>query len=113
MANRLRKINMHFYVTEEEEYIIKEKMKLAHITNLSDYLRSQALFGFVYYADFEDIRNVSYELSKIGTNLNQIAKQINTSGNVYEKEMTEIKELMNEVWHTHRSILSSLQLTSL
>ena len=45
-------------------------------------------------------------LAKIGNNLNQIAKRMNATGNVYEADVKEVKELMQKVWHTQKSMLS-------
>ena len=46
------------------------------------------------------------ELGRISSNLNQIAKRVNSTGNIYKEDMDEVKELMNEVWRTQKSMLS-------
>ncbi len=35
------------------------------------------------------------------------------SGNVYEEDVKEIKELMDKIWHTHESMLSKAPLQKL
>lgn len=47
------------------------------------------------------------EIQKIGVNINQIARRINTTGTVYEADIQEIKERLAQIWQLQRSILSS------
>ena len=35
------------------------------------------------------------------------------TGNSYEEDLNEIKELMDKVWHTHESMLSKVPLQKL
>ena len=46
------------------------------------------------------------ELSAVGNNLNQIAKRMNATGNVYKADVNEVKELMKQVWQSQKSMLS-------
>ena len=72
----------------------------------SDFIRKLILYGYVYDVDYSYLRNYNVELGRIGTNLNQIAKRINTTNSIYQADMVELKELMNELWHTQKSMLS-------
>ena len=38
-------------------------------------------------------------------NLNRIAKRINSTGNIYEEDMAEVKAIMDEVWRTQKAML--------
>ena len=40
---------------------------------------------------------------KIGVNINQIAKKVNTTGDLYPEEMQELKEMVKEIWHILKS----------
>ena len=42
-------------------------------------------------------------MHKIGVNINQIAKKVNTTVNLYPEEMKELKEMVNKIWHILRS----------
>ena len=50
-------------------------------------------------------RQYNETLGKISGNLNQIAKRINSTGNVYEEDMAEVKAIMDEVWRTQKAML--------
>ena len=68
--------------------------------------RKLILYGYVYDVDYSYLRNYNTELGRISSSLNQIAKRVNSTGNIYPKDIDEVKELMNEVWHTQKSMLS-------
>ena len=56
--------------------------------------------------DYSDLREYNYTLGKISGNLNQIAKRMNATGNVYKADVEEVKKLMKQVWDTQKSMLS-------
>ena len=106
MANRKRTNPVQFYLDDEEQYILDEKFKISGMKSKSAFLRKLILYGYVYGVDYSYLRNYNTELGRISSNLNQIAKRINSTGNIYKEDMDEVKELMNEVWHTQKSMLS-------
>ncbi len=96
---RLKPILKIFYVSEEENEIIKQKMKQAKTKNFSKFVREILLTGEVKIIAFEKIREVKFEIKKIGTNINQITKLANTRKEISEKEIQEIikqQEILNE-----------------
>jgi len=42
---------------------------------------------------------------RIGRNINQIAKRLNADGFVYDADIQEIKERLDEIWQLQRRIL--------
>ena len=89
-----------------EQYILDEKFRLSGMKSKSAFLRKLILYGYVYDVDYSYLKNYNTELGRISSNLNQIAKRINSTGNIYQEDMDEVKELMNEVWRTQKSMLS-------
>ena len=106
MANRKRTNPVQFYLDDDEHYILNEKFKISGMKSKSAFLRKLILYGYVYDVDYSYLRNYNTELGRISSNLNQIAKRINSTGNIYKEDMDEVKELMNEVWRTQKSMLS-------
>lgn len=109
MPNRKRNIQMKFYVTEEEKQLIDEKMKLLPTQRYGAYLRKMAIDGYVIYTDTTNIKSFTKELQGVGRNINQIAKRLNAGAPVYEADIAEIKERLNQIWQLQRHILSSLR----
>lgn len=109
MPNRKRNIQMKFYVTEEEKTLIEEKMKLLPTQRYGAYLRKMAIDGYIIYTDTKNIKAFTTELQSIGRNINQIAKRVNAGAPVYEADITEIRERIDQIWQLQRYILSSLR----
>ena len=105
LANRTRTNRNEFHLNDDEQYILDEKFKLSGMKSKSAFLRKLILYGYVYDVDYSYLRNYNTELGRISSSLNQIAKRINSTNHVYQEDMDEVKELMNEVWRTQKSML--------
>lgn len=98
MVNRKRDISKQFYINEEEEKILKEKMNKAGFDNFGAYARKMVLDGYVIKPDYKSIKDLVREINKIGVNINQIAKRINETNRVYDEDIIEIKREQEEIW---------------
>ena len=107
MANRKRNIQMKFYVTEEEKWLIDGKMAQLPTRRYGAYLRKMAIDGYIIQIDTTDIKQMNAALSAIGRNINQIAKRVNAGGGAYKADMREIQERLDEIWQLQRRILSA------
>ena len=105
LANRTRANRNEFHLNDDEQYILDEKFMLSGMKSKSAFLRKLILYGYVYDVDYSYLRNYNTELGRISSSLNQIAKRINSTNHVYQEDMDEVKELMNEVWRTQKSML--------
>ena len=106
MANRTRTHRNEFHLNDDEQYILDEKFRLSKMKSKSAFLRKLVLYGFVYDVDYSHIREMNAQLGKIGSNLNQIAKRVNTTNTIYKKDMDDIKELMNQIWQLQKFMVS-------
>ena len=107
MANRTRKCQIKFDVTEEEKALIDEKQKLSGITSKGTFYRKMILEGIVIKTDVSAIKDVTVSINRIGNNINQIARRANQSGRVYEEDLKEVSEKLGEIWLILKSTLSS------
>ena len=105
LANGTRTNRNEFHLNDDEQYILDEKFKLSGMKSKSAFLRKLILYGYVYDVDYSYLRNYNTELGRISSSLNQIAKRINSTDHIYQEDMDEVKELMNEVWRTQKSML--------
>ena len=106
MPKRERKIPIQIYLSEDEDYILTQNQQASGMKSKSSFLRHLILYGYVYDIDYSELQEYNATLAKIGNNLNQIAKRMNATGNIYEADVKEVKELMQKVWHTQKSMLS-------
>lgn len=104
-VNRTRKNELKIYLSDNVKYILDRKVELSKRKSAADYIRTLILFGFVYDVDYSYLRQHNETLGKISGNLNQIAKRINSTGNVYKEDMAEVKTIMDEVWRTQKAML--------
>ena len=65
MNGRKRKIQIKFYVTEEERALIEQKMKLVPTRNMAAYLRKIAIDGYIIQTDWCGIKKVDSLFSRI------------------------------------------------
>ena len=103
--HRTRKNELKIYMSDNEKYILDRKVELSKRKSVSNYIRTLILFGFVYDVDYSYLRQYNETLGKISGNLNQIAKRVNSTGNVYEEDMAEVKAIMEQVWKTQKAML--------
>ena len=107
MTNRTRKIVLRVPVTPEEQELIRQKMALLHTRNFSAYARKMLIDGYVVHIDTTDIRAQTAELQKIGVNVNQIVRRLNSMGPLYAQDVADIKGALAQIWRLQRYILSS------
>ena len=105
MENRKRNVQIIIRVTEEERALIEEKMQQIPTLNLSANARKMLIDGYIITLDLQEIKGHTAQLQKIGVNVNQIAKRINETGQIYADDMDEIKHVMEEVWRLERRLL--------
>ena len=103
---------LHFAVTEEEANIIDEKMKQLEIRNMSAFLRAMVLNGYVLKLDLPQLREMIRLLANLTNNVNQIARRVNEHGSIYESEIDEIQEKVNQLLCMMNQLLSMLQLNT-
>jgi hypothetical protein len=108
MQNRTRNEQLIVRVTPEEKKLIQKKMEQYHTTNFNRYARKMLIDGYVVNIDLTDFQKLSGEVNAIGVNINQIAKVANATGRVYENDIAEAKERVEEIWRLLKSFLSEL-----
>jgi uncharacterized protein YaaN involved in tellurite resistance len=108
MANRLRPYNIHVMVTEEEKNIIEERCKLAGFKNTGAYMRKIAIDGRIFKIDHAPLQELSSHMTRVSTNINQIAKRVNSTDSIYKNDVTHLKEMTEGIWQSLKSILSKL-----
>ena len=111
MANRIRNERLKIKLTEEERALFEEKRKLSKCKNMSHFIRKCFLEKEIYRVDLEPFRDLKGLLSNATNNINQIAKQVNSTGIIYKEDIdnikNEIKHFSKELWQIHSLLTSS------
>jgi len=100
-----RNIAMTFRVTEKERDMIRKRQEQSGIRNMRSYLLKMAIDGRVIIVDSDSINEMNRLLSNVSNNINQIAKRVNQTGNIYKNDLEEINNRIEEVWVQQKDIL--------
>ena len=98
MANRTRPNQILFFVSDDEKRIIKGKMKQLGTKNMGAYLRKMAIDGYIIKVDYNQQKKLAAAVSRVASNINQICRRINSTGNLYAEDVAELKERQTEIW---------------
>lgn len=108
MARRIRTVQLHFMVSEQERSLIDKKMEQLGTKNLGAYLRKMAVDGYVIRLDLSDIRELVRLLRVSSNSLNQLTKRVHETGNIYGEDMEDLRKSYDKLWETADEILSRL-----
>ena len=99
---RYREIQRKMRVTPRENELIKERMELHGFKNFNTYARYMLLTGEVVTVDYSELIKLRTEINRIGTNINQLAKYVNTTEEItlenfqnLQASLAEVKRLMD------------------
>ena len=100
-----RENDLNIRVTKSEYVYLKKCSESADFhfkngrDNFSEYLRSLLLERSSYrnVTYLKQLRDLAYELRKIGTNVNQIARKINSGYVGSSNDLTELKQYLKQI----------------
>ena len=100
--------DVHFLASNEEVQRIHEKMDELGIRSMGAYLRKMALDGYCINLDLQDVKELVSLLRRCSNNLNQYAKRANETGNIYESDIRDLQERLEEIWTDMKEVLVCL-----
>ena len=95
-------------ITKSEKNRIYEKMFSMGIRSLSAYIRKMALDGYCLNLDLPQLRRMAYLLQMCSNNLNQIAKRVNGSNQLYAADLDDLRTRLDELISIGKQILAKL-----
>ena len=106
---RERNRTMTIRATQDEKDFIMAKMEKSGLANFNLFALTMLIRGEVKNVDLTLYHELAKEVSRIGTNINQVVKFANANGRIYPQEITELQERMAEIWQLLKSSLSGLR----
>jgi SepF-like predicted cell division protein (DUF552 family) len=104
--NRKREILLRVFVTEAEKEFIYEKMNAINTNNFGAYARKMLIDGYAINTDITELKAIAAEMQKIGVNINQIARRVNSTSRIYEQAFNELHGKVDDIWRLLKSSLS-------
>ena len=99
MKKENRNVQLHFFVTEPEAELIKERMAQTGVANLCAYLRKMAVDGYIIHLDMDDIQEMIRLLRICSNNLNQYTRRANETGSVYAADVEDLRTRLDDLWN--------------
>ena len=99
---------IYFKVSEKERNLIKQKMALAGVHNMSAFIRKMSIDGYVVNLEIPELAECAKLLRYTSNNVNQIACTINSGGAVYPDEVNDICTKQDEANRLFGEILEQI-----
>lgn len=89
----------------------KEIERRAELTGKkpNDYIREIAMFGQIKVYSFEEYKTMLFPLRSVGQNINQIAKVVNSTGNIFAKDIEDLRAQVEKLEQTFDEYFSELK----
>ena len=97
MVNRTRNKRITLRVSEEEYKIFQRKFMQSEMNSYSDFVMQSIKKIPIFVVDIKPLLSLSEQVSKIGVNINQIARVTNTTQNIYENDVNELQENIEKI----------------
>ena len=108
MAKRKRDVPVLFWVSAEEQELIRQKMEQYGTENMSAYLRKMALDGYVVKLDLSELKELVSLMRRSSNNLNQLTRKVHETGRIYDADLDDISQRQEQLWEGIREILTQL-----
>lgn len=92
MSNRKRNFQLSIRLTQEEKNLFLQKMQLTSSKSISHFIRKCVLEKEIYEIDCTAFLDLAWEISKIGTNINQLTKKANALSKIALEDIEKIKK---------------------
>ena len=94
-----------FRVTSTERDLIRHKMNQVNMKNLRAYLLKMAIDGRIISIDLTGVTEMNRLLGNVSNNINQIARHVNETSNIYPTDIENIRARQEEIWIQQKEIL--------
>ena len=107
-ANRVRKVQLNFRVTEREKQLIEDRMQEIGTTNREAYLRKIAIDGMLVKLEVPELKEIVSLMRRTSNNVNQIARRLNETGRIYEVDITDVQNQQEQLWDMLNSLITKI-----
>ena len=107
-ANRVRKVQLNFRVTEREKQLIEDRMQEIGTTNREAYLRKIAIDGMLVKLEVPELKEIVSLMRRNSNNVNQIARRLNENGRIYEVDITDVQNQQEQLWDMLNSLITKI-----
>lgn len=106
--NRNRSRQVKFWVSEEEYQLLQKKMEAAGGVNQGAYIRKMILDGYIVNLEIPELKEIIRLLSITSNNVNQMARQLHSTGSIYQQDLAEVEEQLEQNYKILRKLITKL-----
>ena len=106
MEKRKRPVRLGVYFTEDEFAVLRKKSKEAGLS-MGDYIRRLVADKEIKQAPSADIPILIRDIRCVGTNVNQLLKQVNTT---HLLDAPQMRKVLAEAWLAEKAIVDAFAL---
>ena len=110
-TSEVRRHLITFRVNDAELEAINRRYAETSFKSRGDFCRYSALTVMNVEEDTEDIKQIARYISSISNSFNQVAHRVNKGGKLYDEDIADMKERLEEVWRLLVSIRSTREHT--
>ena len=97
MANRFRNERLEIKLTTEEKELFKKKLEMSKSKSMGHFIRKCVLEAPIFVIDMNIFRRLQTLIGKNSSNINQIAKIVNSTGIIYREDIEDLKKENDDI----------------
>ena len=100
---------MQIRLSQVEFEAIERKFQNSGLRSRSEVIRPLIFEGIIVRISEDELKEIHRLVNNIAGNVNQIAVRVNSTGNIYAEDISEIKEGLQKIWQPLRYFQLQLQ----
>lgn len=96
MANRVRTHGIYLMLSDDELKVLEKKYRLSGCKTLRQFIMKCILGKDIFVLDMTAFRELSSNIGRITSSINQIAKRVNSTAVIYKDDILDIQELLKK-----------------
>ncbi|NLD16806.1 MAG: MobC family plasmid mobilization relaxosome protein [Tissierellia bacterium] len=97
MTNRYRNERIEIKLTKEEKELFMKKLELSKSKSMAHFIRKSVLEAPIFVIDMNIFRRLQTLIGKNSSNINQIAKRVNSTGIIYREDIEDLKKENDDI----------------
>lgn len=107
--NKIRKNRFELRLNDEEKFLLEKRVKESGCKSKSRFIRLMVLEGMIVKFNEKEMRKLFRDFALVSSNINQIARTVNSTGSLYADDIAEIKEDVEKLWQQLKSFQLQLR----
>lgn len=96
MTNRTRNNGIYLMLSDKELALLNKKYEASKCRSLRKFIMKCILEKDIFVLDMEVFREMSTNISRTSSNINQIAKRVNSTSMIYKDDILDLKNLLEQ-----------------